>query len=500
MVRRALAMAAGEQYGRLAVNLVMILCVSRLLTPSEMGIAVIGTGAVTIALGLREFATTDFLIRRTEVTQRDLGSAFTIILGLSALIAAMVAALAPLVAELYSEPGLTLFLRVLAAAGVVEALALPVIGVLRREMAFGTLALIHTSAAAVTAATTIALAIAGLGYMSFAWGGLAAAATTTALALRLRPLPAGLRPGLGSWRSVLAFGGYNGASFTINRIYEALPQLVLGHLLPPAAVGLYNRAGVVSDIPDRIILSSVLAVAFPALAEQRRNGHSLGEAYLRAVALLTAVYWPAQVLLLVLARPVVALLLGEQWLDVVPLLQVMTLASFAWFPVVLAAPVLLALGANRDRTLADLAGRSVSAVVLCAAAPMGIMAMAVSKLVTIPFQAAVALAFVRRHLELSWFGLAAAMAKSALVTTTSALGPVLLVLSGLAPEAPLPSVALALALAFPGWLLGVLLTRHPVLEEIGHLATGMTAGGVRLSSLRPAPSPISGRRGGARLR
>lgn len=484
-------MAAGDQYLRLLVNFVMILCVSRLLTPSEIGIAVIGTGTMAIVLGLREFATADFLIRCSEVTSQDIRSAFTIILVLTTLIAAAVFVLAPWFAGLYGEPGLARFLRVLALAGIIEAAGLPVVGLLRREMAFGTLALITTTGAAVTAVSVIALALAGMGYMSFAYAGLAAAATTATLATFLRPVLAGFRPCLGSWRSVLAFGGYNGASFTINRLYESLPQLVLGQLLPASAVGLYNRASVVSDIPDKVILSSVLAVAFPALAEQRRNGRNLKASYLHAVSLVTVLYWPAQILLIILARPIVTVLLGDQWLAMVPVLQVMAVASIAWFPVVLTAPVLLAVGANRDRTLADLAGRSVAALVLCSSAPFGIMAMAASKLVTIPFQMMVSFFFMRRHLRLGWGELAGSMTRSAVVAVAGSAGPACLVMvSGSGLDVPLATAAAALPLFAGGWLAGVVLTGHPVLPELRGLAGGLAAARLAGHLPRLAGRPI----------
>ena len=123
--------------------------------------------------------------------------------------------------------------------------------------------------------------------------------------------------------------------------------------------------------------------------------------YLRALGLITVAYWPALVLLALLAHPVVSFILGRQWVEVVPLLQVMAVAGLAWFPVMLTSPVLLAVGANRDRVMADLIGRSVSALVLCSAAWFGIMAMAASKLVTLPFQMVLSLRFVRRHVAFS---------------------------------------------------------------------------------------------------
>ena len=195
------------------------------------------------------------------------------------------------------------------------------------------------------------------------------------------------------------------------------------------------------------------------------------EPYLRALGYITVFYWPALVLLVLLAHPIVWLLLGSQWLDVVPVLQVMAVASFAWFPVVLTSPVLLAVGANRDRVLADLVGRSVSAVVLCSAASFGIMAMAASKIVTLPFQMVVSLCFVRRHVHFRWRELCAGLWKSAVVTGGSAAGPICVVALSDTGDLSITATAVAVLLAGAGWLAAVLLTRHPVLFELRN-ATG----------------------------
>jgi O-antigen/teichoic acid export membrane protein len=256
-------------------------------------------------------------------------------------------------------------------------------------------------------------------------------------------------------------------SFVINQTYQTLPQLVLGQLLPPSAVGLYNRATTVSDIPDRIVLTSVFSVAFPALAVEVREGRSLKQAYLRALGYITVFYWPALMLLALLAHPVILLLLGTQWLSVIPLLQVMAVAGLAWFPVVLTSPVLLAVGANRDRVLADLLGRSLSAVVLCSSAYFGIMAMAASKLVTLPYQMILSLCFVRRHVPFRWREAGAALWQSAMVTAGTAAGPIgVIALPDFSFDLSMAATALALLLAAIGWVVSVYMTQHPILPEL----------------------------------
>ena len=468
MVRRALVIAAGTQYMRIAFRFISIALVARLLTPAEIGLAVIGTALVTVLLALREFASSEFLIQRDQVTRDDIRASFTVLFLVTALMTAAVFVLAPWIADFYGEERLAPFIQISMAAGLIEALSLPILGLLRRDLAFGAIAWINTANAALLAIATAAFALVGLGLMSYAWGALAAAVATTAVAFWFRPDPSILRPAFKGWGRVLSFGGYNGVSCVINRMYGGVPQLFLGQLLPASDVGLYNRTTVASDIPDKVVLTSAFNVAFPAFAARVRECAGVKEPYLRALGLIAVVYWPAQILLAILAYPVIWLFLGPQWIEGgVPLLQLMAVAGLAWFPVYMAQPVLLAVGANRDRVLVDLVGRSVSAVGLCGAAVFGILAMAASKLVTTPIHMAISLWFVRRHVPFGWGEVGAALWRSAAVTVGTALGPLgVVALSEQEFALSASETAMALALAATGWLAGVLVVRHPVLLEL----------------------------------
>jgi O-antigen/teichoic acid export membrane protein len=200
------------------------------------------------------------------------------------------------------------------------------------------------------------------------------------------------------------------------------------------------------------------------------------EPYLRALGYITVFFWPALVLLAILAYPAVLLLLGHQWLGAVPLLQVMAVAGLAWFPVMLTSPVLLAVGANRDRVLAVLITRAVSGFVLCCAAYFGVMAMALSRLATLPFQMIVSLWFVRRQVAFAWSEVSAAVWKSAVVTASSAAGPICVVaLSDSGFNLPIGATGAAVLLAAVGWLVGALATRHPALLEVRKLIDAIVA-------------------------
>ena len=133
-------------------------------------------------------------------------------------------------------------------AGLIEAVALPITGLLRRGLAFGTLALINTSSASVTAIVTILLAFAGFSYMSVAWAMVAGAVTKTLLSFYFRLDLSILRPTLRSWRSMLSFGGYTGASYAIDQTYRRFPNLPLA---------------MCSAIGGRAVQSSARGVRYP---------------------------------------------------------------------------------------------------------------------------------------------------------------------------------------------------------------------------------------------
>src|SRR5690606_21823420 len=94
-IRRALFFSSAERYIGMAVSFASIAAVSRLLTPTEVGTAAIGTALITICISLREFAACGFLIQGQEVTRADVRTAFTVQFCLTAVISAALLILAP---------------------------------------------------------------------------------------------------------------------------------------------------------------------------------------------------------------------------------------------------------------------------------------------------------------------------------------------------------------------------------------------------------------------
>lgn len=466
----ALLFSTGERYFSLAISFICIAAVSRLMDPDEIGVSVVGMAIMSMALSAREFVSTNYLIQTPNLSREAVQSAFTIMALFSLVMAGLLLVFAPLIAGIYEDPRLVPYLRVIAVAFLLEVFAAPTLALLRRDMAFGRIALINIVSNGLSTLLVIVLAVMGFGYMSLAWGWLAATTMIVASCLIARPEFWIFRLSLARWRTILTFGGYNGATLLLQRLYEQMPYLVLGRLLSMHHVAIYSRSIMLCQLPDKIIIGGAGAVVLPAFAAEVRNSGNLKKPYLKAIAIISAIQWPALCLLAIMARPAVHLVLGAQWDEVVPLVRIIALAMTFSFGFDLNYPILVSLGAMRDLFLRTAIIVPVSIAVMCAAALVGLEAVAWSLFLIIPFQALVSFHFIRRHIQMEWSELGRPLRESLVVAVSSA-GAAFLVSRWLpfGPGLDFFRLGLCAGSALAGWLFGIWLTGHPLGDEIRFL-------------------------------
>ncbi len=345
--------------------------------------------------------------------------------------------------------------------------ATPIVACLQRELGFRTLALLNVAAASTSAAVTICLGTLGVGPASYIWGFLASSTALAVLAFAMRPDVSVFRPTLRGARGILSFGGISSSVTVVNMAYEMLPRLVLGKLLSFEAVGLYSRAVTVCQLPDRGVVSALQPVVLPAFAARARSGGDLKTAYLHGHALMSAIQWPALVMLALLADPVVRVMLGPQWMDAAPLVRMIALATMAMAPAFMTFPVLVTTGRIRDTLWSSLISLPPSALIIVGASTIGLEAVAASMFVVAPLQMGVAFAFVRRAIGLTWREMALASRDSLTLALATALVPAVVIVAS--PDGfalGWIETAAAIAGGAAGWGLALGLLRHPIRTEI----------------------------------
>lgn len=476
-VQHSIFFSAVERYASGALFFVTTAILSRLLTPNEFGtFAVVNAISALTAVSFQEFGGANYLIQKRELSRANVRTAFTVTLGLSVPIGAVLFVSAGALSRFFGQESLTNGVAVSA----LNFLAFPFSGTLsalyRREMDFAKLAICNLAANSAGAAVSIALAMWHFSYMAPIWGGLATNIMLSVILVLWHRDFGIFRPSLLECRDVIGFGLYSSAVSLINVFYNLSPQFFLAKVLDFGSVGLYSRAISMTQVFDKLVMQVLSPVIMPAIVAQRKAGANLKGVYLESMQLLSAVQWPFLVFVAVMAQPIILIWLGENWLEIVPLVRILCLANMALFAACLSYPVLVAIGEVRDALVSSLISLPPSLLVVLCAAFFGVQAVAAAALLTLPFQAAVAIYFISRHLSIAPGDLARTLIKSVIVTVGTACGVAgCAALLGAGMVTPWFGLILALCVAGLCWWLGLAFTGHPLLQHLYNSAGGLAA-------------------------
>jgi O-antigen/teichoic acid export membrane protein len=488
-VHRSIFFSAVERYASLVLFFLVTAVLSRLLTPQEVGTyAVVNAICAVIVASFQEFGGANYLIQKHELSSVNVRTAFSITFGISVLIGVALFALADVLSRFFDQDNLTVAIHVVALNFFVSPFSATLAALFRRNMEFGKLAICNLASGVGGAVVSITLALLHFSYMAPIWGSVAGNVVTTIMLMVMHRDLGAFRPSLREYRDVIGFGLYASGVSLINVFYNLAPQLFLARILDFASVGLYSRAINITEVFDKLVMQVLNPVIMPAITAQRNAGADLKSVYLDAMQLLSAVQWPFLLFIAIMARPMILLWLGQNWLEIVPLVRILCIANLALFAACLSYPVFVAVGRVRDALTSSLISLPPSLLLILCASFFGVEAVAAAALLALPFQAVVAISFIGRRLAIGVEDIARAVAKSVVLTIVTVSGvaacAVLIEAGMMAPFVGLITASCTAALC---WVLGLVLTGHPLLHRVFDAAGGLSVVVPWLRMWRPAP-------------
>jgi O-antigen/teichoic acid export membrane protein len=371
-VRRSLAYTFAESYLANALQIVSIFFLARWLTPAETGVWAIAAVFAAIASNFRDFGVAEYLIQEKTLTDEKLRAAFAVNIAASWLMAVCLLLASGAIAEFYREPGVASVMRVQACNFFLIPFGAVTYAYFRRNLDYRPFFLASALANVVTFVVALTCAWKGLGYMSLAWASLAGVFTTVAFAIAVRPKELPRLPGFRGWRGVLHAGKHLTGIYLFGQIGKSAPELIIGRTLGVAPVGFFSRANGLGELFNRTIMRAALPVCLPYFAQEIRKGEDVRDGYLRAVAYLTVIGWPAFFFLTASAFPTIRILYGTQWIESVPLAQILCVAAAIEVTYFLAKEVLIAQGDARSANYLQVVSQIARIIGLLAAIPFGL--------------------------------------------------------------------------------------------------------------------------------
>jgi lipopolysaccharide exporter len=306
-------------------GLIRTIILARLLAPSDFGL--LGIAVLTIST-LETFSQTGFqaaLIQKKENIEAYLDTAWTVSVIRGVILFGLLFFSAPLVAKFFSSPQAILIIRVIALTVFLSGLRNIGVIFFQKELEFSKQFSYHLSGTITNFSVGIVLAFILRNVWALVWGGLAASFVQSCMSYILHSYRPRLRFEKVKFAELLGFGQWVVGSGVLIFLIMQGDDIFVGKMLGVTALGLYQMAYLISNLPATEITHVISQVTFPAYSKLQSEIFKLRDAYLKVLQVTAFLSFPIAGLVFILAPDFTRLFLGEKWMPMVPAMQVLTI-------------------------------------------------------------------------------------------------------------------------------------------------------------------------------
>lgn len=318
---------------QLAIRAGEMMVLGRILGPRPFSVFAMALVLTEFANTFRDFGLPQATIQRTAINHQQLSGLFWTNVKLNGLLAAFLVLMAPLAAWFFDQPILAATIPILMIGMVASGLANLHVGLLRRQMRFGTMAVMGITGLSAGAIVGIVLAAYGAGFWALVaqnFAILLVRAMFPWLACTWRPAGPSQshRPSEQTVRAMLSYGHNVALSRVVAFLGHRIAHILAGRMSGAGILGLYQKANQWAALP---VLQAFLPVQFVAVASLSRLQHDVPtyRGFMRrATIALYGLSLPALTFLFVEAHNVILVLFGDKWVEAIPIFKALLLASF----------------------------------------------------------------------------------------------------------------------------------------------------------------------------
>lgn len=303
-----------DSIGSQGITFVVGLVLARMLTPAEYGLIGIILIFVNIFNSIVNSGFSAALIRKKDATDDDYSTVFITNMAISIVLAIALFFSAPLIADFFNQPQLVALSKAMSCIVIINALGLVQFTILTKRIDFKT----HTK---ISLIASISSGIIGIG-MAFAEYGVWALVgqqisrqllNTLLLWLYNKWIPK-MHFSTKSFKELFGFGWKLLVSSLIDVAWRDIYQIVIGKCYSPSTLGQYTNAHHFGSIFSSNLTSIIQRVSYPVLSSIQDDKDRMKQAYRRVIKVTMLVTFVFMLGLAAVAKPMILVLIGDQWL------------------------------------------------------------------------------------------------------------------------------------------------------------------------------------------
>jgi lipopolysaccharide exporter len=333
------------------LGFIRTIILARLLAPEDFGLLGVAMLAASTLDALSHTGFQSALIQKSENVKSYLDVAWTISVVRGVVLFFILVFSAPLIAEFFNSPQAKLVIMVIAVNMLLSGCGNIGVIFFQKELKFNKQFIFELSATLVDVAVSIGLAVILKNVWALIWGGIAKNIVRLLLSYILHPYRPRIKFQKEKFRDLFGFGIWVSGSTILIFLITQGDDIFVGKMLGVAALGFYQMAYLVSNLPVTEVADVVSRVTYPAYCKLQHDLRKVGEVYLKVLQLTAYVSVPLAAGIFILGPEFTRIFLGEKWMPMVPAMQVLAIAGLVGSIVATTKPIFYGIGKPKVDTI-----------------------------------------------------------------------------------------------------------------------------------------------------
>jgi PST family polysaccharide transporter len=336
--------SAVMQFANHGASIIITILLARILSPDDFGLVAMVLAFTEFSRVLLNFGLGQALVQKETVLPIDYFSVFWMNLGIGFILSCTLYLASGAIADFYDEERLNLISKTLAITYIMASFGVVPQIKFVKDLNFKVLAQIRVLSVIVAGTIGIGLAMAGFGVWALVWIGIIRTFLISIFSLLKGKWLPQFRFSLASIRSIFTFSINLFANETLNYWMDNIDKLIIGKTIGDFSLGLYKQSYSFMMLPVNNIARVINSVLFPALSKVQHDRAYLGMVFLKSLRYSSLLVFPIMTGLFVVSETFVSLLLGEDWLQMVLVLKLFSIAGIFYTLAELTFSFFLAIG------------------------------------------------------------------------------------------------------------------------------------------------------------
>ncbi len=297
---------------------------ARLLSPADFGLVAISWLVLQTIGAFTQTGIHQTLIHKQNV-EKYLDTAWTFLLIRGFALYGLVLLLSSLLGAFFNSPDVVAIIKIISFTMVLDGFVNIGVVLFQKNLTFNKQFVFQLSANFIDFVVALTMAFVLRNVWALVYGAIANSLARVVLSYILSEYRPKFSFNFEAFKEMNSYGKWIAGSNMLQFIYSQGDDLLVGKILGPTALGFYQLAYRISNLPATQITHIISAVLFPAYSNIQTEKERIAKIYLSVLQLISFLSFFVGTIIICFATDFTVLFLGEKWIPMVLSMQLLTL-------------------------------------------------------------------------------------------------------------------------------------------------------------------------------